>query len=341
MTLFTYPLTFVPEFRQYLWGGRRLASIFHRPLPDGDVAESWEISGHPDSPTAVASGPYKGQTLQSLVGTLGLSLVGTNARRMFERHRFPLLVKLLDAHQRLSLQVHPDDAYAQEHEQGELGKTEMWYVLYAEPGAQLIHGLVPGTTRQELQRALTNGGTTCLLRHVTIHAGDTVYVPSGTVHALLEGTVVAEIQQTSDATYRVHDWGRVDADGNPRELHVAKALDVIAYDSPPAIQTPVLVREQDGVRTETLVSCPKFDVERVCLAPGAIYEDHCDGSTFEIWGLVEGSAQINPVGPAGWPTGPLVMSAVGWALLPAAMGSYRIASRGECTFLRVYLGQPV
>jgi len=341
MTILPYPLTFRPEFRQYIWGGRRLGTLFQRIVPGGTVAESWEISGHLDSPTMVDSGPLKGQTLPQVLDSLGVALVGTHARTMLERHRFPLLVKLLDADKRLSLQVHPDDAYAREHESGELGKAEMWYVLYAEPGAELIHGLAPGVTRETFRQALENGSVAPLLRHVPVQPGDIVFIPTGTVHALLEGIVVAEIQQNSDATYRVYDWGRVDSDGAPRELHIDKALEVIKPGTTPAIQTPTVIRDRDGIRVERLVSCPRFDVERVRLSRGAVFGGECDGHTFEIWGTVQGTAQVEPSTGRPWPVGPVRIAAVSWILLPAALGGYRIRASEDCTLLRAFLSKPV
>ena len=200
-----YPLTFEPVLRDYMWGGRRLERLFGRALPPGITAESWEVSAHPSSPTAVAHGPLRGLTLPEVVERLGADLLGANVAPSANGSGFPLLVKLLDANLRLSVQVHPDDAYALSHG-GDLGKTEMWYVLYAAPGAGIIYGLQEGVTREEFARAVSEGALDRVLRHVTVRAGDAICVPAGTVHALLSGLVVAEIQENSDTTYRVYDW---------------------------------------------------------------------------------------------------------------------------------------
>jgi len=224
-----YPLEFTPVFQDYIWGGRRLATLFGRQLPDGIVAESWEISGHAKAATSVVGGRWDGKSLPEVLDALGEVLVGTDARDCLARGRFPLLVKLLDAHRDLSVQVHPDDAYAAVHEGGELGKTEMWYVLYADPGSELIYGLAQGVTPATLAEALQRGAVETQLHRLPIHAGDLFYIPAGTVHALLAGAVVVEIQQNSDATYRLYDWGRLGDDGRPRPLHVDKALEVIDW----------------------------------------------------------------------------------------------------------------
>ena len=202
-------------------------------------------------------------------------------------------MKLLDAQQDLSLQVHPDDEYARVHENGELGKTEMWYVLYTDPGASLILGLKPGTTRGAFEEALAANRVEPVLNRVQIRAGQAVDVPTGTVHALLAGTVVAEIQQNSDTTYRVHDWGRVGADGKPRALHIDKALDVSNFGQPAAgIVQPRPISEAAGVARRELVRNRYFVVEEMVLSPGSAFQGCCDGSTLEIWGCMRGEVAI-------------------------------------------------
>ncbi|MGI5916893.1 MAG: mannose-6-phosphate isomerase, class I [Anaerolineae bacterium] len=327
-----YPLTFEPEFRDYIWGGRRLETLFGRQLPEGIVAESWDISGHPTSPTRVESGKWKGRTLPEVMEAMGTDLVGSNSRAMLTRGRFPLLVKLLDANDDLSVQVHPDDEYAAAHEGGELGKTEMWYVLYAEPGTELIYGLARGATRRSLRRAIENGTLEEQLHRVTIAPGDCFYVPAGTVHALPAGAVVAEIQQNSDTTYRVHDWGRVGADGRPRPLHVDKALDVIDWSQiEPGRTEPRLLYEGEGVRRSLLVDGEKFTAEQITLADGAAFNGRCTGATFEIWGCIGGAGEI------AWEGAPLALNAVRFALLPAVLGDFGVRSRGTSAWLRVYV----
>jgi mannose-6-phosphate isomerase len=262
---------------------------------------------------------------------LGEALVGTRSRWATDRSKFPLLVKLLDANRALSVQVHPPDEYALEHEGGELGKTEMWYVLYAEPDAQLVYGLSQQTTAGAFRRALREGTLADLLHYLPIQKGDAIFVPTGTIHALLEGAVVAEIQQNSDTTYRVYDWGRLGADGKPRPLHVDKAVDVIDFGMVrPKAYEPVVVHNSGGVRRAEISRCPYFCVEKVDLDGGTTYEGRCDGGTFEIWGSVVGQADIQ------WTGQPVTLPAVRFALLPAALCAFAIHAKQPATLLRAY-----
>ena len=325
-----YPLFFEPVFRDYIWGGRNLETLLGRAIPDGVVAESWEISGHPSSPTRVENGPLAGQTLPQVQEQLGEALVGTRSRWATERGKFPLLVKLLDANRRLSVQVHPSDEYALAHEGGELGKAEMWYVLYARQGAELIYGLSRHTDAAQFRAALEDGRLSDLLHRIPIRPGDVISVPTGTIHALLEGTLVAEIQQNSDTTYRVYDWGRMGHDGKPRPLHVDKAVEVIDWERVrPQAAVPVPLSSGDVAREE-LCRSPYFVVEKVSLEEGATYKGQCDGSTFEIWGIVSGSAEI------GWDGQRVPFAAVRFVLLPAALGAFAVHAARPATLLRVY-----
>jgi len=261
-----YPLTFTPALRDYIWGGRNLETLYGRQLPPGRTAESWEISGHPTAPTVVDTGPLAGQSLPDVLDAYGSDLVGRGAGWALERGKFPLLIKLLDAEERLSVQVHPPDDYALTHENGELGKTEMWYVLHARPGAQLILGLRPGVSPEVFRQAIADNSLEACLYHLPVKAGDAVFVPSGTLHAILEGVLIAEIQQNSDTTYRVYDWGRLGADGHPRPLRVDKALAVTDFRQvEPGSYQPVLVASEEGVSLYEITRSEYFVVERVVL----------------------------------------------------------------------------
>ena len=325
-----YPLTFQPVFKDYPWGGRNLERILGRKLPPGIVAESWEISGHPHGPTPVKNGPLAGLTLPQVQEKLGLDLVGRRSRQALELGKFPLLIKLLDANQWLSVQVHPDDRYALEHE-GELGKTEMWVVLHARPGAELIYGLKAGVTPEAFRRAVAEDRVAELLHRVQVRPGDVIFVPPGTVHSLGPGIIVAEIQQNSDVTYRIYDWGRVGPDGKPRPLHIEKALEVINWEMVepgPVIPQPL---ERDGIQRELLVHCPYFRTERLEMAPGASFPGQCDGETFEIWAVLKGRAAVH------WQGEPLELTGVGWTLLPAALGDFHVQAEEASELLRVFV----
>ena len=327
-----YPLTFKPVFRDYIWGGRNLKTKLGRDIPEGVVAESWDISGHPSAPTVVDKGPLTGQTLPELLKALGTDLVGSRAKPMLDRDKFPLLIKLLDANKPLSVQVHPKDEYANEHENGELGKTEMWYILYAEPGAHLIYGLKPGVTRESFRDALEAGNLEICLHQLPVKAGDAVFIPAGSVHAIMDGIVLAEIQQNSDTTYRVYDWNRVGADGKPRPLHIDKALEVINFNQiEPGPFAPQLIEQNEDFQREFITTCPYFNVERLSFTQTGTYKGCCDGSTFEIWGTMSGQARI------AWAGEPVSLPAVRFALLPAALGNFEIEVSEPSTLLRTYI----
>jgi len=323
-----YPLLFEPVLKDYIWGGRTLEKLGRTLPPEGPIAESWEIAGHDDGTTVVSNGRFAGQTLTTVQDQLGLDLIGHNNAWALERNKFPLLIKLLDASRPLSVQVHPGDDYALAHEGNELGKTEMWVVLDAEPGAELILGVTQGTTPQNFSQAIDAGSLEPLLHHVPVKAGDHICVPAGTLHAILGGILIAEIQQNSNTTYRVYDWNRVGADGRPRPLHIDKSLDVINFAQvEPSLSPPALIGEENGVRRERLCANRYFVTERLTMAAGATFSGECDGRTLEIWGVLQGEAAIKDV----------ALSAIRFCLLPAAMGAYTVTAGKEgATLLRTY-----
>jgi mannose-6-phosphate isomerase len=328
-----YPLTFSPVFRDYIWGGRNLETILGREIPAGIVAESWEISGHPSSPTRVDNGPMAGKTLPEILELLGLALVGRRSQAMLARGRFPLLIKLLDANKPLSVQVHPDDDYARQHENGELGKTEMWYILYAKPDAHLIYGLKAGVTPEKFYQSLEAGNLEACLHRLPVKAGDAVFIPAGSVHAILEGILLAEIQQNSDTTYRVYDWNRVGTDGKPRPLHIDQAMDVINFEQIEPTTSPVkLVEENKELRHEVIAACPYFNVEKFTFyKENGSFTGVCNGATFEIWGAISGHSRVL------WSGQPLDLPAIRFTLLPAMLGEFTIKTTEPATFLRVYV----
>jgi len=216
----TEPLFLKPVFQPKIWGGRKLETEFGYDLPDGDIGELWAISAHPHGPSTIENGPLAGKTLAEAWRD-DQDYFGHQPGQVF-----PLLTKILDAEDSLSVQVHPDDAYAAAHEApGELGKTESWYVISAEPGAYLIYGH-HAKTRAELEAMIKAGQWDDLLRKVPVRTGDFFYVPSGTIHALNKGIMVLETQQSSDTTYRLYDYDRTDKAGHKRELHLQQSIDV-------------------------------------------------------------------------------------------------------------------
>ncbi len=246
------PLFLQPVFQERIWGGTALKDQFNYDIPSDKTGECWAISGHPNGQSTVANGEYAGKTIGEL---------WNEHRELFGGHPspvFPLLTKILDANADLSVQVHPDDTYAKEHENGELGKTECWYIIDCDEGAEMIFGHTAGT-KEEFVSKIENGEWDELLRRIPVKPGDFFYVPSGTIHALCKGTLVLETQQSSDTTYRVYDYDRRDAEGNTRELHIEKSIEVTTIPHRNADVQPS-VEKRDGVEVTKFVEAEYFSV---------------------------------------------------------------------------------
>lgn len=326
-----YPLFFTPTLKHYLWGGRNLEKL-GRKLPEHKkVAESWEIASHADGMTVVSNGQYAGTTLPELLATLGTDLVGTNNQWALDRGIFPLMVKLLDADQRLSVQVHPNDTYASQQEGAhELGKAEMWVILSANPGARIVYGFSQETTPDAFRQAVKFGRLEPYFNFIPVKAGDHICVPPGTLHAILEGVLLAEIQQNSNTTYRVYDWNRTDDKGKSRALHVTEALDVINFQQINAkLPDAEIIETSLDFSKECLCRNTYFTTERFTFRRKAEYSGHCDGSTMEIWGVIQGRAEI-----AG-----AYMENIKFCLLPAGMGDYSIQADENSVLLRIFTGR--
>lgn len=245
---------FKPVFQERIWGGSKLHTYFGYDIPSDKTGEDWAISAHPNGPSVIKNGEFSGKTLAE-VWQSNPELFGNPKEEVF-----PLLTKILDANDDLSVQVHPNDAYAKTHENGELGKTECWYVIDCEPGAELVYGH-HAASQEEFADWAKSGQWDKLLRKVAIKPGDFYYVPSGTIHAIGTGTLILETQQSSDTTYRVYDYDRTDDNGNKRELHLDKAIAVTTaphHDAKPAITTS----DRDGVSVTTFVSNSFFSVHK-------------------------------------------------------------------------------
>lgn len=318
-----YPLQFEPVLKRYPWGGRAIGSALGRSIPAGPVAESWEISAHADGSTPIANGRFAGLGLDRLTSELGESLLGTRNRDSLRRGRFPLLIKILDAREWLSVQVHPDDSHALAHH-GDLGKTEMWVVLAAEPGAEVLLGFRRGVDADSFAGAIRSGSAADMLQRVPARSGDVFFVPPGTIHAIGPGLLLAEIQQSSNVTYRVFDWNRRPA----RPLHVERALEVLDFDAvelasvrPEALSTHPL--------TERLATCGDFETLRLGLQTGDEVNRDLEGGSFEIWGSLSGSVTIEGG------TGSVTLDGVSWTLLPAAIGGFHLRATKPSTLLRI------
>lgn len=257
------PFLLKPAGKDYLWGGTRLNDDFSKKIDMSPLAETWECSTHPEGLSLVASGAHEGRTLRDVLMD--------NPSYMGEKHagrngEIPILIKLIDAKLDLSVQVHPDDEYAREHENGSLGKSEMWYVLDAKKGAELVYGFRRDIDRETLLESLKAGTLERYLQRVPIRRDDMFYIPAGQVHAIGAGALIAEIQESSNLTYRLYDHNRLDKDGRPRPLHVEKAVEVADLKGRPAPRQPLRVLKfKRGYATELLCRCKYFQVERMLL----------------------------------------------------------------------------
>lgn len=247
-----------PAFKDYLWGGTRLRDEYGKKCDFDKVAESWELSCHKDGASVVADGEDKGLTLSEYIEKHGKAVLGKNCEK-FEN--FPILIKLIDAKDNLSVQVHPDNEYAQRVE-GEYGKTEMWYIVDCDPGAELLYGFKKEISKDEFAERIANNTLLEVTNSVPVKKGDVFFIQAGTLHAIGKGILIAEIQQNSNTTYRIYDYGRVGKDGKPRELHVEKAKDVTVLG--PAKQYPETpVVDENGAKTKLLSKCEYFTTYRV------------------------------------------------------------------------------
>lgn len=250
-------LKLIPACKDYLWGGQRLKNEFNISY-DGDIlAEAWELSCHPDGPSVIAEGEYKGKTLKEYLDENGMEVLGTNCRRFRE---FPILTKFIDARDNLSIQVHPSNGFALQNE-GQYGKTEMWYVLDAEPGAFLYYGFKHEISKEEFAERIKNNTLLEVLNAVEVHKGDTLFIESGTLHAIGKGILIAEIQQNSNVTYRVYDYGRVGKDGKLRDLHIEKALAVTN-------RVPIV---ESGASYPHIADCDYFTVDKLDMDGHMLY----------------------------------------------------------------------
>ena len=277
-------ITLEPVFKEKIWGGRKLETEFGYHIPDGPVGECWAISAHPNGDCVITSGEYAGHTL---------SWLWAEHRELFggaEGDRFPLLVKIIDAKDDLSIQVHPDDAYARAHE-NEYGKTECWYILDCEPGAELIYGFKKEISNEEFRRRVEDNTFLDVVNKVKVHKGDLFFIESGTLHAIGKGILLAEIQQNSNVTYRVYDYGRLGADGKPRQLHTEKAIAVTHCVPPTRDAKPEGEMEKyDGYTKQLLTSCDLFTVWNIDV--NGNYETVADENSFVSLVVAEGNGEI-------------------------------------------------
>ena len=317
-----YPIKLTPAFKDYLWGGTRLRDDFGKDCDYDKVAESWELSCHKDGASVVANGEHAGKTLAQYIETEGKAVLGKNCER-FEQ--FPILIKLIDAKDNLSVQVHPNNEYAQRVE-GEYGKTEMWYIVDCDEGAELLYGFKKEVSKDEFASRIKDNTLLEITQSVPVKKGDVFFIEAGTLHAIGKGILIAEIQQNSNTTYRIYDYGRVGADGKPRELHIDKAVEVT--DLCPAKPYPVTEAfEENGAVKRLLSKCEYFTVYSVDVAEKACF--NADETSFHNVLILEGNAEL----VCGDTT--LALKKGDSVFVPANCGEYTLTGNFKSVFTRI------
>lgn len=316
-----YPLQFEAIEKDRIWGGTKLRTYLNKPINSETTGESWEISTVQGDVSVVSTGSLKGRLLTDLVSEFPLQLLGRKVKARFG-NQFPLLFKYLDAREDLSVQVHPNDELAQKRHNS-FGKTEMWYVMQADENARLIVGFTKDTSRAEFLKSVESKDVLSLLESKPVKKGDVFFLETGTVHAIGAGCVIAEIQQTSDVTYRIYDFDRTDADGNPRELHLDLALDAINYKAADAQKSYGKLKNT----VNDMVDCPYFTTGFLPL--DGTFEANKSGDSFSVYMCVEGSFELEYDNQAyAYITGDTV-------LIPAEMTAYKLS--GNASLLEIYI----
>ena len=281
-----YPLKFKPILKEKIWGGEKLKNVLNKKTDKSNVGESWEISDVQGDTSIVSNGALEGKSLSELIVEFKEELVGEKVYRQF-KNKFPLLIKFIDAAQPLSIQLHPNDKLAKERHNS-FGKAEMWYIMQADPGSGLIVGFKKEVSKAEYLENLKNKTLTEILNFEPVKEGDVYFIPTGRVHAIKEGVLLAEIQQTSDITYRIYDWDRVDDQGNSRELHTELALDAIDYKVQDSYKTSYIKKLNNTVN---IVDCQYFNTNIISFDK-EVKIDYSNKDSFIIYMCVKGSAQI-------------------------------------------------
>ncbi len=320
-----YPFIFRPIFKDRIWGGRELERLYTKKIPAGNIGEAWEISDRPGDASVIANGKFAGKDLRWLMENHAAEILGD--AKPAAAGRFPLLCKILDAREKLSLQVHPPASKAKALN-GE-PKTEMWFIADAAPGASLYVGLKRGVTRAEFEKKIADGSVADCFHKIPVRAGDAMFLPSGRVHAIGDGLVIFEIQQNSDTTYRVFDWNRVGLDGKPRELHVAQSLASIDFNDFEPKLVPENFRPAPNFKFRQLVEDPLFNVQELVFENAGSVKP--TGHYLRIIAVTKGAASITD-----GDSGILIELKPGqFALIPASLNGVEIKAQPQTSFLCV------
>jgi len=321
-----YPIKFEPILKEKIWGGEKLANLLNKKSNRTDIGESWEISDVEGDTSVVANGELKGKNLKQLISQFKGDLVGDKIYKDFGE-KFPLLIKYIDAKTALSIQLHPHDDLAKKRHNS-FGKTEMWYVMQADEKSNLIVGFKEGVTSDIYIENLKNKSIVDILNFDEVNKGDVYFIPTGRVHAIGAGVMLAEIQQTSDITYRIYDWDRVDDQGNERELHTEEAVDAIDYNSQKNYRTSYSIENN---KATTIVTCPYFTTN-VFPIKGTVDINHSDKDSFVIYMCVEGKVIFT------YNSGETVALNIGETILiPASLKVFTIFSENQSELLEVYI----
>lgn len=322
-----YPLKFEPLLKVRPWGGETLSDIYNYSGTD-PIGESWEIADHDEDKSIVSNGALKGKTLHQLFTENPSELAG-NAIDRNSPDKFPLMLKLLDSKSALSVQVHPDDKYADTKKKGELGKTEAWYILEADKDACIYYGLKDNLSRTDFEQAIKDGVTDKCMNKIYVSGGEVFYIPSGTVHALGPGVRMAEIQQNSDTTFRIFDWNRVGLDGKARELHIEDSLAVTDYNSKLRGKAEPAVIEQENALRESFITCEKFAFEKISNIQKNTTLD-TEHKSFHIITVVEGNISVE------CSEGEELLNKWQTCLIPSCCGKYEVTADENSSFLLFY-----
>lgn len=317
-----YPLLLKPPVKDYLWGGTKLKTDYHFETEKSVAAEAWVLSCHKDGPDTVLNGEFAGKTLPEVLDIWGDEALGKKAAAF---PYFPLLIKLIDAKDRLSVQVHPDDEYAIKNE-GEFGKTEMWYVVDCDDGAQLIYGFNKEVSKEEFERRIKDNTLPEICNFVPVHKGDVFFIAAGTLHAIGAGILIAEVQQNSNTTYRVSDYGRLGADGNPRPLHIEKALEVTKREKPTLPYGNIgKIQKTDFGSIRPLASCNMFTSELIELN-GKFSLKHIESFISVL--VISGKITV------GWEKESLIAAKGGSIFIPAGI-NFNISGHAEILISKI------
>lgn len=317
--MWVYVIFLEPVYKDYIWGGKKLKKELNKNTPYDITAESWEISTNKNGESCIANGKWKGKKLDELFENQKYKEI-IFGKKCLKMEKFPLLIKFIDANNNLSVQVHPNDEYASRFE-NDSGKSEMWYVLDCKKDAQLICGLEGNINKENIKQIIENKKICKYLRYIDIEKGDSIFIPSGTVHAILSGILVCEIQQNSDLTYRIYDWDRVDKDGKPRKLHIDKAIDVIDFNS-----RANKLKSENKI-CQTILKSKNFNVDKINVQTE--YIDNSNIDSFYAINIVDGYGKLIYEGKE------FKIKKGDSFIIPAQLGKYKV--EGKITFLKSYI----